>query len=93
MVQRLCTSGNHEVLKCGVHGAATLIAGVMAAYNIAACCFRRDPHLRLNAVVYTLAVGYEIRQTLHHLAAIHPATQASSADSPALHPVPSTKCA
>lgn len=93
MVQRLCTSGNHEVLKCGVHGAAGVIAGVMAAYNIAACCFRRDRHLRLNAVVYTLAVGYEIRQTLHHLRAINPVQQASSSGAPVLHAVPSTRCA
>ena len=93
MVQRLCTSGNHEVLKCGVHGAAGVIAGVMAAYNIAACCFRRDRHLRLNAVVYTLAVAYEIRQTLHHLRAVNPAKEPSSTEAPALHTVPATKCA
>jgi hypothetical protein len=67
MVEKLCTSGNHEALKCGVHGAAGVIAAVMAAYNIAACCFRRDRHLRVNALVYTLAVGYELKQTLHHL--------------------------
>ncbi len=67
MVQTLCTSGNHEGLKCGVHGAAVALAVVMAAYNIAACCFRREHHLRVNAVVYTLAVGWEIKQTLHHL--------------------------
>jgi len=67
MVQRLCTTGNHELLKCGVHGAAGIIAGVMAAYNIAACCFRTDRHLRVNAFVYTLAVAYEVKQTLHHL--------------------------
>ena len=67
MVQRLCTSGNHEALKCGVHGAAGVIAALMAAYNIAACCYRRDRHLRINAVVYTLAIGWEIKQTLHHL--------------------------
>lgn len=66
MVQALCTSGNHEGLKCGVHGAAVAIAALMAAYNIAACCFRPDRHLRVNAVVYTLAVGWEIKQTLHH---------------------------
>ena len=67
MVQTLCTSGNHEALKCGVHATAGAIAAVMAAYNIAACCFRRDRHLRINAVVYTLAIGYELKQTLHHL--------------------------
>ncbi|MBI2186348.1 MAG: hypothetical protein HYU37_04400 [Acidobacteria bacterium] len=66
MVQALCTSGNHEGLKCGVHGAAVALAAMMAAYNIAACCFRSDRHLRVNAVVYTLAVGWEVKQTLHH---------------------------
>ena len=67
MVQTLCTTGNHEVLKSTVHGAAGVIAGLMAAYNIAACCFRRDRHLRVNAVVYSLLVAYEIKQTVHHL--------------------------
>jgi glycerol uptake facilitator-like aquaporin len=67
MVQTLCTSGKHEALKCGVHATAGVVAAVMAAYNIAACCFRRDRHLRVNAVVYTLAIAWEIKQTLHHL--------------------------
>ena len=67
MVQTLCTSGNHEPLKCSVHGAATVLAAVMAAYNIAACVYRRDLHLRINAVIYTLAVAWEVKQTLHHL--------------------------
>ena len=88
MVQRLCTTGNHEMLKCGVHGAAGLIAGLMAAYNIAACCFRKDGHLRLNALVYTLAVAYEVKQTMHHLKCI---TSAARATVPAA--VPDTKCA
>ena len=67
MVEALCTSGNHERLKCGVHGAAGALACVMAAYNIAACCYRRDLHLRVNAVIYTLAIAWEVKQTLHHL--------------------------
>jgi hypothetical protein len=67
MVQALCTSGNHEALKCSVHGAATVLAAAMAAYNIAACSFRRDVHLRVNAIIYTLAVAWEVKQTLHHL--------------------------
>ena len=93
MVQKLCTSGNNEVLKCGVHGAAGVIAGVMAAYNIAACCFRRDHHLKLNAVVYTLAVGFEIRQTLPHLRAVQACKQVSPAGASPLHAVPAAKCA
>lgn len=88
MVQALCTSGNHEALKCGVHGAAGVIAAVMAAYNIAACCFRPDRHLRINAVVYTLAVGWEIRQTLHHLNRTNSAAAGTAAT-----PFPSAKCA
>jgi hypothetical protein len=78
MVQRLCTSGEHEFLKCGVHGAAGVIAGLMAAYNIAACCFRRDRHLRLNAAVYTLLVAYELKHTLHHLKAAQAATSTTA---------------
>ena len=67
--RELCTSGNHEALKSGVHGVASTVAAVMAAYNIAAWVFRRDPHLRLNSVLYTLAFAWEIKQTFHHLAA------------------------
>ena len=67
MVRTLCTTGNNEALKCTVHGASGVIAAMMAAYNIAACCFRRDRHLRVNAVVYSLLVAYELKQTLHHL--------------------------
>ena len=83
MVQRLCTTGEHEILKCTVHGAAGLIAGLMAAYNIAACCFRRDRHLKVNAFVYTLLVAYELKHTVHHLRAAQQAAQQ----------VPSTACA
>ena len=90
MVQRLCTTGNHEMLKCGVHGAAGVIAGMMAAYNIAACCFRKDRHLRLNALVYSLAVAYEVKQTMHHLDAINSAAPECA---PVVAVIPETKCA
>ena len=69
-----CKSGSHEGVKCAVHASAGVIAGVMAAYNIAACFFRRDYHLKVNAVVYTLAVAWEIKQTLHHLERCDPVT-------------------
>jgi hypothetical protein len=72
MVRTLCATGNHEPLKCGVHGAAAVIAGMCAAYNIAAWCFRPDRHLRINAVVYSLAVVWELKHTLHHLRACEP---------------------
>ena len=72
MVKTLCTSGKHEVLKSGVHGAAGVIAGVMAAYNLAAWCLRREEHLRINATVYFLAVAWELKQTMHHINHINP---------------------
>lgn len=75
MVQRLCTSGNHEALKGTVHGASGVIAAVMAAYNLAACYYRRDLHLRVNVVVYSLLVAYELKHTLHHLSLISSAAQ------------------
>ena len=69
MVRSLCARGSHEALKCGVHGAVGALTALCAAYNIAAWCFRRDRHLQVNAVVYTLAVAWEIKQTLRHLSA------------------------
>ena len=85
MVRTLCTSGQHEVLKCGVHGAAGVIAAVMAAYNLAAWCFRREEHLGINAAVYSLAVAWELKQTLHHVHHLDPVV----ADAGAV----ATKCA
>ena len=67
MVQEFCRSGNHESLKGAVHGTAALIAAAMAAYNATAYAYRRDPHLRVNAVIYTLAVLWEVKQTARHL--------------------------
>ena len=70
MVRAFCASGNNEGVKCAVHATAGLLLGVCAAYNITAACFRRDRHLRFNAVFYTLAVAWELKQTLHHLNAV-----------------------
>jgi hypothetical protein len=67
MVRAFCSSGNHEGVKCAVHAAAGLLVGACAAYNITASCFRRDRHLRVNALVYSLAVVWEFKQTIHHL--------------------------
>jgi hypothetical protein len=72
MVRSFCASGNHEGVKCGVHAAAAFIVSLCAVYNTTAWFFRRDPHLRLNAIVYTVAVAFELKQTLHHLNAPQP---------------------
>ena len=70
MVRAFCARGNHEGVKCAVHAAAGILVGVCAAYNITAWCFRRDRHLRLNAIIYTLATAWELKQTLHHLESV-----------------------
>ena len=65
-VQRFCSSGEQELFKGGVHGTACVIAALMAAYNIAAWGFRRERHLGANAIVYSLAVAWEVKQTMRH---------------------------
>jgi hypothetical protein len=70
MVRAFCARGNHEGVKCAVHAAAGVLVGVCAAYNLTAACFRRDRHLRVNAVIYALATAWELKQTLHHLEAV-----------------------
>ena len=72
MVRSFCASGNHEGVKCGVHAAGAFIVALCAVYNGTAWFYRRDRHLRLNAIVYTLAVAFELKQTLHHLNAPSP---------------------
>ena len=67
MVQAFCKSGEREAVKGAVHALGGVLAATMAAYNIAAWCYRRERHLGVNAIVYTLAVIWEIKQTVHHL--------------------------
>ena len=66
MVKRFCKSGESELVKGAVHAAGGVLAGAMAAYNLAAWCYRRERHLGINAIVYTLAVLWEVKQTAHH---------------------------
>jgi hypothetical protein len=44
------------------------MSAVMATYNATAYFYRRDAHLRVNAIVYTMAALWEVKQTVHHLA-------------------------
>jgi hypothetical protein len=67
MVKTFCASGESEVFKGAVHAAAGLIAASMAAYNITAWHFRRERHLAANGAIYTMAVAWEMKQTLRHL--------------------------
>jgi hypothetical protein len=70
MVKAFCASGNHESVKGGVHGAVGALVAVCAIYNVTAWWFRRERHLRVNAIVYTLATAWELKQTLHHVTAL-----------------------
>ena len=74
MVRAFCARGNHEGVKCAVHAAAGVLVGVCAFYNLTAACFRRDRHLRVNAIVYALATAWELKQTMHHLEAVSACT-------------------
>ena len=74
MVETFCKSGENEALKGAVHALGGILAASMAAYNIAAFCYRRERHLCINSIVYSLAVVWEIKQTVHHLERCEPAT-------------------
>jgi hypothetical protein len=74
MTRTFCKSGENEAVKGAVHALGGVIAATMAAYNIAAWCYRRERHLGLNSIVYTLAVLWEIKQTVHHMERCETAT-------------------
>jgi hypothetical protein len=67
MVKTFCSSGESEAVKGAVHALGGVLAASMAAYNIAAWCYRRETHLGINAIVYSLAIVWEAKQTVHHL--------------------------
>ncbi len=66
-IQTFCKSGVQEDVKGAVHAVAGLVALAMATYNIAAWCYRRQGHLGANAIIYTVVVAWEVKQTVHHL--------------------------
>ena len=45
----------------------------ISAYNTAAWLKRRERHLAINAIVYTLATVWEHRHVVHHLIECEPA--------------------
>jgi hypothetical protein len=64
-------SGRHESVKGLFHIAGAGLCAIYATYNVAAWCYRRERHLKWNAVVYTLATLWEVRQTAHHFCKSH----------------------
>ena len=78
MVRTFCKSGENEAVKGAFHALGGILAATMAAYNIAAWCYRRETHLCVNSVVYTLATFWEVKQTVHHLERCEIATPADT---------------
>ena len=63
----LLQCGECEPLKAGVHGSALALAAVMGLYNAAAWVSRRDPHLAVNAILYTMLAAWEQKHVAHHV--------------------------
>jgi hypothetical protein len=66
VVRTFCTSGENEAIKGAVHALGGVVVATMAVYNITAWWYRRETHLGINSVVYTLAILWEMKQTAHH---------------------------
>jgi hypothetical protein len=60
--------GECEPLKAGVHGILMGTVALCALYNAAAWLRRREPHLGINALVYSLATVWEHLHVQQHLA-------------------------
>ncbi len=60
-------NGTCERFKAGVHAVTLGLAAVMGAYNFAAWLRRREDHLAINALIYSLAVVWERAHVAHHL--------------------------
>lgn len=59
--------GQCEPLKAVVHGVLMGTVALCALYNSAAWLRRREPHLAVNALIYTAATVWEYLHTQQHL--------------------------
>lgn len=59
--------GQCEPLKAVVHGVLMGTVALYALYNSAAWVRRREPHLAVNALIYTAATAWEYLHTQQHL--------------------------
>ena len=73
-VTEMLNVGQCEPLKAAVHGVLMATVAVCAAYNTAAWLKRRQTHLAVNAIVYTLATVWERAHVAHHLVECQPRT-------------------
>ena len=70
MDMKVLKCGNCEQLKLGVHGLTLGLAALCGLYNAAAWLTRREPHLAVNAVLYSALIAFEQRHVAHHMAEI-----------------------
>lgn len=70
-------SGNYEQLKAGVHGVALVTAALCGVYNLSAWFVRRQPHLAVNALMYSGVVAWEYQHVKHHIDARRQTREAS----------------
>jgi hypothetical protein len=73
---RLLKCGNCEPLKMSVHASALGLALICGVYNAAAWLSRRERHLAINTVMYTVLALWEQQHVAHHLAAMKPCATA-----------------
>jgi hypothetical protein len=66
MDMEILNKGKQEELKLGVHAAALGLAVVMGAYNAAAFFKRRERHLAINTVLYSVLTVWEQVHVAHH---------------------------
>jgi hypothetical protein len=67
---KILQCGNCEPLKTGVHASVLGLAAICGLYNAAAWLTRRQTHLAVNAVLYTVLAAWEQQHVTHHLAAL-----------------------
>jgi hypothetical protein len=65
----ILNKGSCEPFKAVVHGASLGLFAIMGLYNAAAWINRRERHLAVNALIYSLGVAWERRLVAHHVEA------------------------
>ena len=68
MEMEVLNCGNCEELKIGVHASALGLAALCGLYNAAAWLKRREAHLAVNTVLYTVLTIWEQQHVAHHWA-------------------------
>jgi hypothetical protein len=60
-------TGTGEPIKAGIHGSILGLALLCFGYNAIAYCFRKEPHLVRNTIIYGALSALETVQLKKHL--------------------------